>query len=128
MRDQSDILSRLGDRLGLNLSFGDNGQCCLLLDQTLIVSIENKPSGWLFCGLLQNSIDWQEKSFWQNLLVLNLSLAEQQAGTIAYEPTSDALLYAHSLPVSQLDIDSAYEFLEKFVSQLEKIIIQLRFQ
>lgn len=121
MQEHGDILSRLGDRLGLSLYFGENGKCCLLLDQTLIISIESKSSGWVFYGLLQSSAGWQEKDFWRDLLALNLSLAEQQAGAIAYEPTSDALLYTHRLPASQLDVDDAYEFLGEFADQLEKV-------
>ncbi len=102
MQEHGDILSRLGDRLGLSLSFGENGKCCLLLDQTLIISIESKSSGWVFYGLLQSSAGWQEKDFWRDLLALNLSLAEQQAGAIAYEPKAGriALLYTHRLPAS----------------------------
>ncbi|GAA0779624.1 chaperone SicP [Castellaniella ginsengisoli] len=128
MEEQNDILSRLGDRLGLNLSFGENGKCCLLLDQTLIISIESKSSGWLFYGLLQSSAGWQEKDFWRDLLALNLSLAEQQAGAIAYEPASDALLYTHRLPAAQLDVDDAYEFLGAFANQLEKVRTHLHSQ
>ncbi|MHA3904384.1 chaperone SicP [Castellaniella sp. WN] len=125
MREQGNILSRLGDRLGLSLTFGDDGKCCLLLDQTLIISIESKPSGWLFYGLLQSSAGWQEKDFWQHLMALNLLLAEQQAGSIAYESKSDVLLYAHLLPVSELDTESAYEFLGTFADRLEKMVAEL---
>jgi len=125
MQSQHDVLSGLGDKLGLKLSFGDNGKCCLLLDQTLIISIETKPSGWLFIGLVQNSIEWRQKSFWQRLLALNLSLAEQHAGALAYEPVSDALLYTHRLPIAQLNIENAHALLENFTSQLEQLIKSL---
>lgn len=126
MEAQSYVLSSLGTRLGLDLSFGENEHCCLLLDQSLFISIENKASGWLFTGLVQNSVDWHEKSFWQDLLALNLSLAEQNAGSVAYEPTSDALLYIDSIHASMLNTDSAYVFLESFIGHLEKMIERVR--
>lgn len=126
MADPSDLtLSLLGERLGLPLSFDSNGKCCLLFNEDLPISIEKKHYGWLFSGLLQDSVEWREKPFWQDLLALNASLAEQQAGAICYEPVSDVLLYTHSFPTALMDLDHAYEFLEGFINHLEKIINKL---
>ena len=126
MNIQNDhILSQLGHRLGLELFFDKNQQCCLLLDQSLMVSIKQEASHWLFYGMLQDQLDNQDKAFWQRLLVLNLSLAEKQAGTITYEPVSDALLYVDALSIAQLDGEACYNFLEQFVHYLEYIKEQL---
>lgn len=121
MQDHEEILSKLGDRLGLDLAFDDNRQCFLILDQKLMVSIRQKPSTWLFYGMIEDDVEWKEKSFWKNLLEINLDLAENGGGSISFEPESGALMYVHSLEAQNLDAESAYMFFENFVDILEAI-------
>lgn len=127
--DLDDILTQLGRRLGLALSFDENDQCCLILDYTLMLSIKKKATSWLFYGMLQADVSEQEGSFWQYVSSLNLSLAEQEAGAIAYEPTSGALLYVDSLNFTTVELnkiyDNSYAFLEKFVDSLESLKEQI---
>jgi hypothetical protein len=119
------VLAQLSNRLGVPLSFGENRQCCMVLDQKIFVSIEALASGWLFTGLLKPSLDPHDKPYLQHLLALNLTLMQEHGGSMAYDPASGALLYASRLPLSQLNGDSAYEFLGTFVDQLESLSEQL---
>lgn len=125
MDESRRILAELGDRLGLGLSFSEHGQCCLVLDQDLFVMIEDRPFGWAFSGHLRNDVGGQDKAFWQRMLSLNLLLAEQHAGRIAHASEMDVLVYTDTLPGALLTSDSAYEFLDRFVDQLEKLREQI---
>ncbi|MVW70393.1 MULTISPECIES: CesT family type III secretion system chaperone [unclassified Bordetella] len=126
MHPQTHVLAELGERLGVPLSFGESGQCCIVLDQELYVAIETLASGWLFTGLLGQGVDNRGSAFLQDVLSRNLKLTQQYGGTIACEPQSGALLYVSKLPLSQLDGEKAYEFLEQFVDQLESLSHQLQ--
>lgn len=97
----------------------------MVLDEDLFVAIEEKPEGWLFTGLLEHNPDWKDISFWQDLLARNLTLLQQHGATISYEPSSGAVLYASWLPLSQVNSDYVYEFLEKFVNQLDHLSEQI---
>lgn len=121
MHNHDVILAELGDRLGLSLTFDENSQCLLILDQKLMVSIRKETSAWLFYGLIEADVQWREKAFWQTALTINLDLVKSGGGSISYEPDSCALMYVHCLEIKRLDVDSAYAFLESFVDQLEGI-------
>ncbi len=121
MNHHDQTLSELGEKLGLTLSFDDERHCLLLLDESLIASIKSQESGWIFIGQLEHVVEFQEDSFWKNLLSTNLSLAEKHAGSICYEQTANTLLYLHRLPEEELNADKIYSFLEDFFNELEKI-------
>lgn len=121
MHNHEEILSELGVRLGLGLTFDDNRQCLLVLNQELMVSIRHASSTWLFYGLIDDEIEWKDKSYWQNALAINLDLAESGDGSISFELESGVLMYVHCLNDRFMDGSSVYAFLEQFIDRLEAI-------
>ena len=98
MNVHDQLLAQLGQALGLPLVFDANGQCLLMLDEKLMISIRYGDVQWTFyCMLAQQPL--AEKHYWQACLQLNLQLAEQGKGCICYEPQADALLYLTFIPM-----------------------------
>lgn len=120
MNIHQDYLGRVGERLGLPLSFDENSQCLLMLDENLFVSVRVSGDCWVLRGLLREMSPNSHSETWRDLLVMNRELAEQNGGTLGYEPESQALLYLCSLPHPG-NVDDVIEGLERFISQQEKL-------
>ncbi|MBP7662608.1 MAG: chaperone SicP [Shewanella sp.] len=99
MNVHDQLLAQLGQALGLPLVFDANGQCLLMLDQKLMISIRYGDAQWTFYCMLAQKPQLTENHYWQTCLQLNLKLAEQGKGCICYEPQSDALLYLTFIPM-----------------------------
>ncbi|EUC99180.1 chaperone SicP (plasmid) [Providencia sp. PROV188] len=116
MKSHQNILNSIGNKLGIPLSFDDNKQCMLLLDDDLLVSIQANEHYWLLNGLI-SKIKQENCSLWCDLMILNRVLAEKNLGTIGYEPTSEALLYLDS--ITNLSEDNILNKIESFVNKLD---------
>ena len=116
MKSHQNILNSIGNKLGIPLSFDDNKQCMLLLDDDLLVSIQANEHYWLLNGLI-SKIKQENCSLWCDLMILNRVLAEKSLGTIGYEPTSEALLYLDS--ITNLSEDNILNKIESFVNKLD---------
>lgn len=115
-----EAIGRLGDRLGLPLSFDENEQCMLLLDEDLLVSLYATERGWVLRGMLTKASPDSDTVFWRDLMALNLELVGHFAGSIVFEPESQALLYM-DLIAEPDDIDATVEHLERFVNRQEAL-------
>lgn len=122
-----DFLGRLGDRLGLPLRFDDNRQCLLQLDEQLLVALHAGDHGWTLHGLLMKALPDSDAHFWRELMEMNVELATQRAGTLAYEPASQALLYLDSIDEPG-DTAAAFQQLESFINRQEKLRELIRHQ
>ncbi|HEF8785865.1 TPA: chaperone SicP [Providencia alcalifaciens] len=116
MKSHQNILNSIGNKLGIPLSFDDNKQCMLLLDDDLLVSIQANEHYWLLNGLI-SKIKQENCSLWCDLMILNRVLAEKNLGTIGYEPISEALLYLDS--ITNLSEDNIINKIESFVNKLD---------
>lgn len=125
MNTHQNFLNRVGERLGLPLSFDENSQCLLMLDEHLFVSVRVSGDCWVLRGLLMEIHPGSSSETWRNLLVMNKELAEQNGGALAYESESQALLYLDSVPQPG-DVDDVINSLERFITQLEKLQSLLR--
>ncbi|MGC3030442.1 chaperone SicP [Burkholderia sp. DN3021] len=120
MDKHQEQLGLLGQRLGLPLRFDENRQCLLLLDDNLFVSLRANDKNWLIRGMLVEIPLNAEGVAWSALLAINLDLATQQAGSLAYEPTSRALLYLAVIPKPS-QLDDVVERLERFIRYQEQL-------
>ncbi|WP_440030291.1 chaperone SicP [Chromobacterium amazonense] len=120
-----DFLGRLGDRLGLPLRFDGNRQCLLQLDDQLLVALHANGHGWTLHGLLMKAPRDCDARFWRELMEMNLELATQRAGTLAYDPSSQALIYLDSIDEPG-DTAAAFARLESFINRQEKLRALIR--
>lgn len=118
MKSHQNILNAIGNKLGVPLSFDDNKQCMLLLDDDLLVSIRANEHYWLLNGMI-SKIKQENCSLWCELMTLNRILAEKNLGSIGYEPTSEVLLYLDS--ITDLSEDNIIKKLESFVDKLDDL-------
>lgn len=125
MNRHQEFLSRVGERLGLPLNFDENSQCLLMLDENLLVSVLVSGDCWVLRGFLMEIFSGSGSETWRDLLAMNKVLAEQNGGTLAYEPGSQALLYLDSVPQPG-DVDDVLHRLERFITQQEKLQDLLR--
>ncbi|WP_080439546.1 chaperone SicP [Burkholderia ubonensis] len=120
MDTHQEQLGLLGQRLGLPLRFDENRQCLLLLDDNLFVSLRANDKNWLISGMLAEIALDAGGVVWGALMAINLELATQQAGSLAYEPTSRTLLYLAVIPQPS-QLDDAAERLERFTYYQEQL-------
>ncbi len=118
------LLSELGDDSGLKLTFDEHGQCLLVLDDNLMISIRQSADSWVLYGMLGEF--WQPDSdFFQYLLSLNQLLAEQGQGALTFEPKNNAVLYLHHIPLKDANRTTLYQSLETFTNWLETLMQRL---
>ncbi|WP_199154761.1 chaperone SicP [Chromobacterium sp. ASV23] len=120
-----EYLARLGERLGLPLSFDDNRQCLLMLDEQLLLALQADDQGWTLRGLLGKVSPDRGAAFWRELLMMNLELHAQRAGALAYEPEAQALLYLERIEEPG-DTAAVFERLEIFTNRQEKLSAMVR--
>ncbi|MEQ5075974.1 chaperone SicP [Providencia alcalifaciens] len=115
MESNQNILNAIGNKLGIPLSFDENKQCMLLLDDDLLVSIRANEHYWLLNGMV-SKMKQDNCSLWCDLMILNRVLAEENSGALGYEPTSEVLLYLE--PITNLNEENIINKLESFVDKL----------
>ncbi|CAG9435604.1 TPA: chaperone SicP [Providencia alcalifaciens] len=118
MKSHQIILNSIGNKLGVPLSFDDNNQCMLLLDDDLLVSIRANEHHWLLNGMV-SKMKQENCSLWCELMILNRVLAEENSGVLGYEPTSEVLLYLDS--ITNLNEENITNKLESFVNKLSHL-------
>ncbi|CAG9435377.1 chaperone SicP [Providencia alcalifaciens] len=118
MESHKNILNTIGNKLGIPLSFDENKQCMLLLDDELLVSIRANEHYWLLNGMV-SKMKQDNCNLWCELMTLNRVLAEENLGTLGYEPTSEVLLYLDS--ITDLSEDNIINKLELFVDKLNDL-------
>lgn len=118
MESNQNILNAIGNKLGVPLSFDDNKQCMLLLDDDLLVSIRDNESYWLLNGMV-SKMKQENCGLWCDLMILNRVLAEENSGVLGYEPTSEVLLYLDS--ITDLSEENIINKLEAFVDKLDNL-------
>ncbi|HFW3352382.1 TPA: CesT family type III secretion system chaperone [Salmonella enterica subsp. enterica serovar Eastbourne] len=125
-RDES-ILEEIGSVLGLSLNFDEEGQCSLVFDQDLFVSLSIwKDNSWFLSGLLLNSLPVEMgESFWRKVMILNCGVARDNAGNIVYSDDDNVLLLMDTI-TELSNAHAIISHLERFVNQLEFLIKELR--
>lgn len=129
-----ELLKDMGYALGLDLEFDDNGQCFLLLDEELMVSIRNLEDSWVLYGMLGNiwTSDADEESNEtslakaQVLLALNLAFAEAGGASIALEGSSGVAMLVSRVSTAGVNSERMQEIIGNFVNQLSHAIGILR--
>ncbi len=118
------LLSELGEDLGLKLTFDEHDQCLLVLDENLMISIRQSEDSWVLYGMLGEF--WQPDSdFFQYLLSLNQSLAEQGLGALTFDPQNNTVLYLRHISLGNVSRATLYQLLESFTDWQESLMQRL---
>ncbi len=123
--NHQEILNQIGQSLGLELEFDENGQCFLLLDEKLMVSIRSLDDSWILYGMLGNIDEDEQEEVAFFLLSLNLSQAESGGASIAVEKSSGVLMQVLRVPTAGMDGERMQEIIGHFVDQLAHTIATL---
>ena len=125
MEKQVELLTELGKRLGVELTFDENNQCFLLLDEHLMISIRSLNENFVLYGMLGEFPEEQSARFWQKLLALNLGLAEAGEGSITLEESADVVMLIKTMPTN-LTVSELENGISTFVSHIERLITVLK--
>lgn len=119
------ILQEFGDIIGLTLSFDKNGRCPLLVDGQILISIAIRGEYWQFHSLLMEDKQYNNSDLFTFCLQLNIALAEDNAGALAYDPISKYLIYisSQSEPATGGEL---LEIVRSIISRRELILIKLK--
>lgn len=120
-----DILNELGSSLDLELTLDEQGQCLIIMDEHLMVSLRAMDDALIMYGML-GKIDQlvQFKNVGQTLLALNLSLAESGAGSVVLEPSSKVIMLVKRIATDHMDGQRMQNVLGNFVDALENIMTE----
>lgn len=118
------LLKELGQDLGLPLVFDEYGQCLLILDNKLLISIHTVDDSWVLYGML-GTYNHPDQAFFQYLFSLNQILAEQGHGALAFDKHNSAILYIQHIPLQDANRTTVYHALEAFTDWLEALIQRL---
>lgn len=125
-RDES-ILEEIGRVLGVTLNFDEDGQCSLLFDQELFVSLSIwNDNTWFLSGLLLDSLPVEMgESFWRKVMILNCGVARDNVGNIVYSDDDNVLLLMDTI-TELSNVHAIIAHLERFVNRLEVLIKEFR--
>ena len=120
------ILNEIGRSLDMELTLDEQGQCLIVMDEHLMVSLRSVDDALIFYGMLGSmdqlaKIDDADKKLW----AFNLPLTETGIGSIVLEPSSKVLMLVKRVETSHMDGHHAQHILGNFVDALENIILEL---
>lgn len=119
-------MDQIGNSLEIELSFDENGQCFLLLDEHLMVSIRSVDGGWILYGMLGDmNADESAEGVARTLLALNLELAQSGSCSIALEASSDVIMLVQRIDTASVDGERLQDMLGHFVDTLSNTIAVL---
>lgn len=115
------LLNALGLETGLDLSLDENGQCALLLDDRLMISIRAVEGAFIYYGMLGEFPGRLDDGRLQRLLALNTRLVEDGLG-IGIEPDTEAVLLLGKVQIAHLDALGFSQSVAGFADSLEALI------
>ncbi|KVN98503.1 hypothetical protein WJ69_34160 [Burkholderia ubonensis] len=125
MNKNTNLLTAFGRTIGIDLEFDEHGQSFLLMDEQLMVSIRSVSGAVILYAMVGEFPDAPGNDFWQKVLAVNVALAEDGAGALAFEERTEALLFVKHLPTERLEPHDFADAVESFVNRLESLIATL---
>lgn len=118
--DHQDLLNHIGTSLDIELAFDKYGQCFLLLDEHLMVSVRSVDQAWILYGMLAKLEEEDHtKDIARSMLAQNVSLAESGSGSIVLESESNVLMLVRRIATTHIDGQRMQELLSDFVDALD---------
>ncbi|WCH23625.1 chaperone SicP [Aeromonas salmonicida] len=125
MDKNAELLNSLGRTIGMELTFDQRGQCFLLLDQRLMLSIRSLPGSLIVYGMLGELDVNGSADFWQQALALNLTLTEAGEGSLVLDDSTGAVMLVKHLTSDMLSSHDFAEAVDRFATRLEQLLASL---
>lgn len=126
--ESSFFLECIGKQVGIDLSFDENNQCFLLIDNKFPISIRNMETHYLLYAMIAEIPSDEDGAIWQNILCLNLELAEHHDGSLGFEETSNSLVLLKNINNTGLNEHEITDAMAKFIfiqESLTKVFLLL---
>ena len=113
----SGILTRFGERVGIDgLAYDEGGYCCLQFDETT-VSLELVEDGSIFLySTLGSAPEEDREAFFVSLLSANCLCRQTGGGVLGYDEQLNAVVFTMQTDSEHLQDESFEQILENFLN------------
>lgn len=119
------IIGAFGRTTGIDdLELDQDGYCCLLIDQDLVINIELDEPGQRL--LFYSVVGTPEAHRLPMLMQANYLGRGTGGATLGLQPDSGAAVLSREIPIAQLDVPDFSAALERFVNTTEEWVKRLR--
>ncbi|WDD90777.1 chaperone SicP (plasmid) [Burkholderia sp. FERM BP-3421] len=120
----SECLAALAGRVRLPLEFDAHGQCFLLLDGTLMISLRRVEKAVILYGMLGECPEYASAAFCKRVLAATLDVSEAGGG-IGYDEETGALMLIERVPMARLgaDANAFVDAFDAFATRLEHLLV-----
>ncbi|AOJ73485.1 MULTISPECIES: chaperone SicP [Burkholderia] len=121
MNAHTELLNALSKATGVTLGFDEKGQCFLLLDEQLMISIRDRSDALVLYGMVGEFPPHAPADFWRRMLVVNLDLSESGSG-LGLDDEAGAVMLIERIATANLESREFVDALAVFASRLEGLI------
>ncbi|KWC24945.1 hypothetical protein WL48_29745 [Burkholderia ubonensis] len=120
----SECLAALAERIRLPLEFDEHGQCFLLLDAKLMISVRSVDDALILYGMLGEFPEYASAAFCKRVLAATLDVSEAGGG-IGYDEDTGALMLIERVPMARFGAGASafVDVFDAFSSRLEHLLV-----
>ncbi|KVP46037.1 chaperone SicP [Burkholderia ubonensis] len=122
MNAHAEWLNALSEAAGVPLDFDEHGQCFLLLDGQLMISIRDRPDALVLYGMVGEFPAHAPAELWRRMLAVNRELLETGGGSFGLDEDTAALMLIERVATATLSAREFVDAVEAFASRLESLI------
>ncbi|MCU9952194.1 chaperone SicP [Burkholderia sp. BKH01] len=122
MNTHTEWLDTLSEAAGVPLDFDEHGQCFVLLDGQLMISIRDRPDALVLYGMVGEFPADAPAEMWKRMLAVNLDLSEAGGGGLGLDEDMAAMMLIERIATANLDVREFVDAFEAFASRLESVI------
>ncbi|WP_217591320.1 chaperone SicP [Burkholderia sp. GbtcB21] len=122
MNVHAEWLNALSEAAGVPLDFDEHGQCFLLLDGQLMISIRDRPDALVLYGMVGEFPAHPPAELWRRMLAVNLDLLETGGGSFGLDEDTAAVMLIERVATATLSAREFVDAVEAFASRLESLI------
>jgi len=122
MNAHAEWLNALSEAAGVPLDFDEHGQCFLLLDAQLMISIRDRPDALVLYGMVGEFPAHAPAELWRRMLAFNLDLSETGGGGLGLDEDTMAVMLIERVASATLGACEFVDAFEAFASRLESLI------
>ncbi|MFG6690852.1 T3SS chaperone BicP [Burkholderia pseudomallei] len=122
MNTHTEWLNALSEAAGVPLEFDEHGQCFVLLDTQLMISIRDRPDALVLYGMVGEFAEHAPAQCWKRMLAVNLDLSEAGRGGLGLDDETGAVMLIERVATANLGGREFVDVFEAFASRVESLI------